>query len=134
MVSATKRITGGVMKRTLPFLAASLTRSASRLRRNATLSTARLVGISAVLLGVLGAALVMTTFLLPRRAHAAACTSSGTGNWSAGATWSNCLGTGGVPAGTDPVTIRNGDTVTVDIATAGCASLDINTGNNRTGT
>ncbi len=46
----------------------------------------------------------------------AVCTSNGSGGgvWSSSGTWSGCSGGGGVPDGTDDVTINGGDTVTMD--------------------
>ena len=69
------------------------------------------------LLALLGMALL----LCPRPALAAACSSSGSGNWST-ITWS-C---GHVPVAGDDVTIAN--TVTLDVATPSLASLTVNAG------
>jgi len=64
-------------------------------------------------------------------APAPLCTSNGSGggNWSSAATWSaGCNGgAGGVPISTDNVTIKNGDTVTIDTA-AVCNSLTVGEG------
>ncbi|MBI2448391.1 hypothetical protein HYV44_02415 [Candidatus Microgenomates bacterium] len=54
----------------------------------------------------------------------AACSSNGTGNWSNGATWSGCTGTGGVPAADDTITITDGHAVTLD-TTATVAGLTL---------
>jgi CSLREA domain-containing protein len=61
----------------------------------------------------------------------ATCTSNGTGggNWNTGTTWSGCTGGGGIPAAADDVTIKNGDTVTIDTtAAAVCNSLTVGEG------
>ncbi len=51
-----------------------------------------------------------------------------TGNWNNVATWS-----AGIPDAADAVTINNGVTVTVDIATAECASITLNGGGTNSG-
>ncbi len=62
-------------------------------------------------------------------ASAAVCTSTGTGLWSASATWS-C---GYVPGPSDDVMIADGTTVTLDVASATVNSLTINDGLDTTG-
>jgi hypothetical protein len=73
---------------------------------------------SAFLVAVLALFLLITP-----SAFGAACGSNATGNWSAPATWTNC--NGGIPTAADTVEIRNGNTVTVNIATAVAASMQI---------
>ncbi|MGG9972736.1 hypothetical protein ACQ33O_13170 [Ferruginibacter sp. SUN002] len=69
--------------------------------------------------------LVISNSLLAQR------TASVSGLWSSTATW----GGSSVPSSTDAVTINGNITVTVDVATATCASLAINpSNNNQTGT
>ncbi len=45
---------------------------------------------------------------------AAGCFAKVTGNWSVGANWNGCTGTGGIPAAADNVTISTGITITID--------------------
>ncbi|MEJ5308332.1 MAG: G8 domain-containing protein [Anaerolineae bacterium] len=52
------------------------------------------------------------------------CTSTGTGDWNAIATWTNCNGT--IPQNGDDVTIQSGHTVTVNVNTATLNSLTVN--------
>lgn len=68
--------------------------------------------ISAFVLVTLGALFLFGTGTI----YAVACTTNGTGggDWTAGATWSGCSGGGGVPASADTITIKDGDTVTVN--------------------
>jgi hypothetical protein len=63
------------------------------------------------------AATVMLCVATTRSASAANCISAGSGTWTA-ITWTNCTGNpGGDPVAGDTVTIRNGDTVTLNTTT-----------------
>ena len=77
---------------------------------------------------VLSLALVAGLFgVLPApRALAGSCTSATSGNWSTAGTWgAGCIGTGGVPASTDNVTVAH--TVTLTVATS-AATVTVNNG------
>ncbi len=59
--------------------------------------------------GTGGAGLIVVTYT-----PASGCFAKTTGNWSVGANWNGCGGTGGIPASTDNVTISTGITITID--------------------
>ena len=64
-------------------------------------------------------------------AYALACTSNGSGNWNAAATWTGCGG--GVPGAADTVTIQNGHNITVTAnASATSITFPTNNGTNTT--
>ena len=68
-------------------------------------------------------ALALLVMFSPMPVFAASCTSTGTGNWSATGTWTNC--NGGIPQNGDDVTIASGHTVTVDTNTNTLNSLTV---------
>ena len=73
-------------------------------------------------LGQAGLRLValLLSFFCVMQAQAAACSSTGTGNWNTPATWASCGGT--VPAAADTVTVNAGHVVTLNAAPAGVAT------------
>lgn len=73
------------------------------------------------LLTALALAFSLVSVITPVPAYAAACTSTGTGNWSDSATW-DC---GNVPQDGDDVTVAATHVVTVDTDTAALASLTV---------
>src|SRR5258706_13047386 len=66
-------------------------------------------------------AILLLPFAMLCGVSAQAVTSNGTGNWSAAATWNPAT----VPTSTNTVTIRSGDTVTIDISTATASTTPV---------
>jgi hypothetical protein len=72
--------------------------------------------------GLLLGALVLFHLATPA-ANARTCTSNATGNWSAATTWASCGG--GTPVAGDTIKIINPYTVTIDVANAAAATIQV---------
>lgn len=104
--------------------------AASRLRNATRLSAMRIALVGMILAGLVTMALLYVT----RPSYAAACNSTGGGNWNLAGRWS-C---GHVPTSADDVSILTGHTITYDLAsstilsltTAGTGALNFNSNSN----